>query len=65
MAEKAGFNLTTEAFVKTIESMKFTQDIFGSPAYEFSAKQHLGSRNVRIGQIKNGRWKRVTDYLKL
>lgn len=65
VAEKAGPNLTTEAFVKTIESMKFTQDIFGSPAYEFSAKQHLGSRNVRIGQIKNGRWKRVTDYLKL
>jgi hypothetical protein len=37
--------------------------MFGSPEYKFTATQHLGNTTSRVGQIQNGRWVAITDYL--
>ncbi|MBP6901782.1 MAG: ABC transporter substrate-binding protein [Burkholderiaceae bacterium] len=62
-AQKAGANLTTDSFVKAMETMgEVPADIFGSPPYTFSATKRLGSDKSRLSQIKDGRWKVVSDY---
>jgi branched-chain amino acid transport system substrate-binding protein len=62
-AKKVGPNLTTDAFVKTLEGSTFPRDMFGSPEYSFSPTNHLGNNKSRVGQIQNGRWVAITDYL--
>jgi hypothetical protein len=37
--------------------------MFGSPEYKFGPKQHLGNDKSKVGQIQNGRWVAVTDYM--
>lgn len=63
-AEATGRDLTPEAFARTLERLEFTRDYFGSPAYRFSADDHLGNRHGRLAQIRNGRWELITDYLR-
>jgi len=63
VAKKTGPNLTTDSFLKVLESTTFARDMFGSPEYKFSPKQHLGNDKSKVGQIQNGRWVAVTDYL--
>ena len=63
-AEKAGANLTTETFIKAMDTMKFPPDMFGSPEMTFSATKRLGSNISRMSQIQHGRWKVVSDYPK-
>jgi branched-chain amino acid transport system substrate-binding protein len=63
-ASKAGRNLTHETFIKSMDSMSFPQDIFGSPAMTFSAKKRLGNESSRLSQIQEGRWKVISDYMK-
>jgi hypothetical protein len=62
-AEATGRELTPESFARTLEGMEFTRDYFGSPAYRFSANDHLGNRKGRLAQIRNGRWELITDYV--
>jgi branched-chain amino acid transport system substrate-binding protein len=62
-AKKTGANLTTDNFIKVLESTTFSRDMFGSPEYKFGPKQHLGNDKSKMGQIQNGRWVAVTDYL--
>jgi branched-chain amino acid transport system substrate-binding protein len=62
-AKRAGPNLTTDSFVKALESAPFPRDMFGSPEYKFTATQHLGNQKSRASQIQNGKWVTVTDYL--
>ena len=62
--EKAGPNLTTEAFIKAMDSMKVPPDIFGSAELTFSATKRLGSDLSRLSQLQDGRWKVVGEYLK-
>ncbi len=61
-AKKAGPNLTTDAMVKTLETINFTRDMFGSPEYKFSPTLRLGNAKSRIAQIQNGKWLPVADY---
>ncbi len=61
---KAGNNLTTESFIKAMDSMSIPSDIFGSPAMTFSSKKRLGNDTSRLSQIQDGRWKVVSDYVK-
>jgi branched-chain amino acid transport system substrate-binding protein len=61
---KTGANLTTDSFIKTLESTTFPRDMFGSDEFSFTPKQHLGSDKARIGQIQNGRWMALTDYMR-
>ncbi|MDX9718342.1 MAG: ABC transporter substrate-binding protein [Thauera sp.] len=62
-ASATGPALTQEAFARTLERITFPADFFGSPAYRFSAEDHLGNRHGRLAQIRGGRWVPVTDYL--
>jgi branched-chain amino acid transport system substrate-binding protein len=63
-AQKAGANLTVEAFIKSMDAMTVPPDIFGSPELTFTATKRLGSDMSRLSQIQDGRWKVVSDYVK-
>jgi branched-chain amino acid transport system substrate-binding protein len=64
VAQKAGPNLTTDTFIKTMDGMTVPPDMFGSPQLKFTPKQHLGSDLSRLSQIQDGKWKVVSDYVK-
>ena len=63
-ARKAGPNLTTDTFIKTMDTMSFPADMFGSAPSSFSATKRLGSDLSRLSQIKDGKWVVVSDYVK-
>lgn len=63
-AAKAGPNLTTESFIKAMDTMSIPADIFGSAEATYSPTKRLGSNLSRLSQIQDGRWKVVTDYVK-
>ena len=63
-AQKAGPNLTTDSFIKAMDSMTIPPDIFGSAESTFTATKRLGSDASRISQIQDGKWKVVSEYLK-
>jgi branched-chain amino acid transport system substrate-binding protein len=63
-ARKTGPNLTTDTFVKTMDSMTFEPDMFGSPRATYTSTKHLGNELSRLSQIQDGRWKVVADYVK-
>jgi branched-chain amino acid transport system substrate-binding protein len=62
-AGKAGKNLTTDAFIKAMDSMSVPADIFGSPPATFSATKRLGNNKSRLSQLQDARWKVVSDYI--
>ena len=62
-AQKAGQNLTTDSLANAFESTGFPRDMFGSPEFKFTKTSHLGNTKSRIGQIQNGKWMAVTDYI--
>ncbi len=61
-AQKAGPNLTTDSFVKTMDGMTFEPDMFGSPKSTYTATKRLGNDISRLSQIKDGKWVVVNDY---
>lgn len=63
-AQRAGNNLTTDSFIKAMDTMVIPPDIFGSPEMTFSATKRLGSNLSRLSQIQDGRWKVVSDYMR-
>ena len=63
VVSKAGPALTTDSFVKTLDGMTFTRDMFGTAELTFSATKHLGNQFSRLSQIQDGRWKVVSDYV--
>ncbi len=63
-AQKAGTNLNTDTFVKTMEKMSFSEDMFGSAPASFSATKRQGSNESRLSQIQDGKWKVLTPYVK-
>lgn len=63
-ANKAGNNLSTDAFIKAMDSMTIPADIFGSSEMTFGPQKRLGSNATRLSQIQDGRWKVVSDYMK-
>jgi branched-chain amino acid transport system substrate-binding protein len=62
-ASKAGKNLTTDSFIKVMDTMKYPPDIFGSAEMTFSPTKRLGSDSVRMSQLQNNRWKVVSEYM--
>ena len=60
--EKAGPNLSTDAWIKAADSLSASGDIFGSPPMSFSPTKRLGSDWSRLSQIQDGKWKVVIDY---
>jgi len=63
-AQKTGPNLTTDTFVKTMDSMTFEPDMFGGAPSSYSPTKRLGSDLSRLSQIKDGKWVVVSDYVK-
>mgnify|MGYP001161542307 FL=1 len=63
-AQKAGPNLTTDSFIKTMDSLTVPPDMFGAPQLKYTSKQHLGSDLSRLSQIQDGKWKVVSEYVK-
>ena len=60
---KNGPNVTTDNFVKTLDGMTFTRNMFGTPEMSFSPTKRLGNRYARLSQIKDGRWVVTSDYV--
>ena len=63
-AGKAGTNLSTESFIKAMDTLKIPPDIFGSAEATFSPTKRLGSDASRLSQITDGKWKPVSEYFK-
>jgi branched-chain amino acid transport system substrate-binding protein len=62
-ASKAGPNLSTDSFIKAMDTMKFEPDMFGSAPASYSPTKRLGSDQSRLSQLVDGRWKVVSDYI--
>ncbi|MEN9629712.1 MAG: hypothetical protein RJA10_2939 [Pseudomonadota bacterium] len=62
-AAKAGANLTTDSFIKAMDTMKFAPDMFGSAEATYSPTKRLGSNATRLSQIVDGRWKVLSEYV--
>jgi branched-chain amino acid transport system substrate-binding protein len=63
VAAKAGPGLSTDSFVKTMDTMVFPRDMFGTAELTFSPTKRLGNQFSRLSQIQDGRWKVVSDYV--
>jgi branched-chain amino acid transport system substrate-binding protein len=62
-AAKAGKNLTTDSFIKAMDSITFEPDMFGAAKATYSATKRLGSDASRLSQIQDGKWKVVSGYV--
>jgi branched-chain amino acid transport system substrate-binding protein len=62
-AQKAGPNLTTDSFIKAMDSITFEPDMFGNPKSSYTATKRLGNDLSRLSQIKDGKWVVVSDYV--
>jgi branched-chain amino acid transport system substrate-binding protein len=63
-ATKAGPNLTTDSFIKAMDTMTIPPDIFGSAEATFTATKRLGSDASRLSQIVDGKWKVISEYVR-
>ncbi|MBX9612257.1 MAG: ABC transporter substrate-binding protein [Burkholderiales bacterium] len=63
-AQKAGPNLTTDSFIKAMDTMVVPPDMFGSPEATYTPKKRLGSDVARLSQLQDAKWKVVSDYIK-
>ena len=63
-ASKAGANLTTETFIKAMDTLTVPADMFGSAEMTFSPTKRLGSSASRLSQITDGKWKVISEYVK-
>ncbi len=61
--EKAGPELTTDSFVKGLESIKGYHDIFNGPEVNFGPDKHQGASSSFLAIVKGGKWVRLTDPL--
>jgi branched-chain amino acid transport system substrate-binding protein len=61
--QKVGPNLTTDAFIKTLDSTTFDADMFGGDKMVFTSTKHLGSNKSRMSQIKDGKWTVISEYV--
>lgn len=62
-ASKAGPNLSTESFIKAMDTMVIPPDMFGTAEMTFSPTKRLGSNASRLSQIQDGKWKVISDYI--
>ena len=63
-ATKAGKGLSTESFIKAMDTMTLPTDMFGSAPATFTATKRLGSDASRLSQITDGKWKVISEYIK-
>jgi branched-chain amino acid transport system substrate-binding protein len=61
--EKTGPELTTDNFVRGLESIRGYHDIFNGPEVNFGPDKHQGASSSFLAVVKGGRWVRVTEPL--
>ena len=61
-ATKSGKTLTTDTFIKSMDTLTIPPDMFGSAPASFTATKRLGSDASRLSQIQDGKWKTVSEY---
>ena len=61
-AAKAGAGLSTDSFIKAMDSLTFEPDMFGSAKANFTPTKHLGSSVSRLSQLQDARWKVMSEY---
>lgn len=61
---RAGKDVTTDKFVKALESIEGYRDIFGGPVISFGPKKHQGTTDVLYFQIQKGRFVQIAGPLK-
>ncbi len=62
-ATKAGKNLSTDSFIKAMDTMSIPADIFGSAPLTYLPTKRLGNDASRLSQIQDGKWKVVGPYI--
>ena len=62
--EKTGVELTTDNFVRAMESIRGYHDIFHGPEINFAPDKHQGADSSFLAVVKGGRWTRLTDPLR-
>ncbi len=62
-AQKAGPNLSTDSFIKSMDTMEIPRDILGSAVQKFGPQKRLGSNLSRLSQLHDGRWTIVSNYI--
>jgi branched-chain amino acid transport system substrate-binding protein len=60
-ARKAGTSLTTDSFIKAMDSTVIEPDMFGGAKATFSASKRLGSDASRLSQIQDGKWRPLME----
>ena len=60
---KAGPNLTTDTFIKALDSLTYKDPLFGADTATFTPTKHLASNKTRMSQIRNGRWVVISEYI--
>ena len=63
-AGKTGANLSTESFIKVMDTLVIPADMFGGAEGTFSPTKRLGSDASRLSQITDGKWKAVSEYFR-
>ncbi len=63
-ASKAGPNLSTDSFIKAMDTMTIPADMFGTAEMQFGPQKRLGSNSSRLSQITDGKWKVISEYVK-
>ncbi len=61
--QKAGKGLTTDTFIKAMDTMSIPADMFGAAPSSFTATKRLGSDASRLSQIQDGKWKVISEYI--
>ena len=61
-AQKAGPSLSTDSFIKAMDTMVIPPDMFGSAPSSYSATKRIGSNASRLSQIQDGKWKVISPY---
>lgn len=64
VAQKVGPDLTTDSFIKALESTVIPRDIFGIMEATYSPTKRLGNPYSRLSQLQDGRWRVVSDYVR-
>jgi branched-chain amino acid transport system substrate-binding protein len=61
--QKAGPKLDVDSFVKALETVQIPLDIFGFMEESFTPTRRLGNPYPRLSQLRDGRWRVVSDYI--
>lgn len=63
--KNAGAEPTTESMVNALQNLHYGKTFLGNPDYAWGPTRRLGGAQIRVSQVKGGRWVAVTDYLTL